>query len=158
VSPDTEAKFVDTLEQLADVENVSRSTVLRWKKNRVVVYEGSRIDVLATRAKVASTVGEIRGRPRGEAAPSPFVLARAEHEKHKAALAELKLQEKAGRLHDVEACRVEGFEEGRRVRDAVLSVPDRLSAVLAAEANERKVHALLAKELRTVLERSADGE
>lgn len=41
-------------------------------------------------------------------------------------------------------------------RDAVLAVPDRVSAVLAAESDPDALHARLTEELRAALERLAD--
>ncbi len=45
----------------------------------------------------------------------------------------------------------------RVVRDSLLDIPDRLAAVLAAESDSRKVHALLSAEIRQALEELTGG-
>jgi hypothetical protein len=40
----------------------------------------------------------------------------------------------------------------RTVRDNLLSIPDRLDAIIAAETDRRKVHQILSDELNRVLE------
>ena len=43
------------------------------------------------------------------------------------------------------------------MRDALLNIPERLAAMLAAEADERRVHEILAAEIRAALEALMDG-
>lgn len=49
------------------------------------------------------------------------------------------------------------FEVGRRVRDALMVIPNRLSALLAAEQDRHKVHEMLEKEIRQALEYLSSG-
>ena len=43
------------------------------------------------------------------------------------------------------------FEKGRQVRDAILNIPDRISAIIAAESDAKKTYEILRTELETAL-------
>lgn len=75
------------------------------------------------------------------------VVSRAKREHYQAKLARIEYEQKAGRLVDAETVAKEAFELARTVRDAILAIPDRLAAILAAERTERRTHDLLTKEL-----------
>lgn len=64
--------------------------------------------------------------------------------------------ERAGRLIDAGKARRDAFVCARAIRDAVLNVPDRLAAELAAESDARRVHERLDAELRKALESLAE--
>jgi transcriptional regulator with XRE-family HTH domain len=63
---------------------------------------------------------------------------------------------KRGRLVDAETARRDAFDCARAVRDAVLNIPDRVAAELAAETDPDRVHARLDDELRKALEAAAE--
>lgn len=77
--------------------------------------------------------------------------ARAAKEQANAKMAETKYMQLAGELAPVAEVKDEAFSLGRRLRDAFLIMPDRLSADLAAETNVFKVHKMLDKEIREIL-------
>ena len=81
-----------------------------------------------------------------------FAEAQARERHFKAKLAELEYEERAGKLVEVEKVEAEAFRIGQQVRDAILNVPSRLSGIVAAESDQRKVHDLLERELRQALE------
>jgi len=73
----------------------------------------------------------------------------------------LKVEQKAGKLVDVEGVKRAAFTEGRRVRDAILNVPARISAQLAVMRDQFEVEQYLTAELKQSLrtlssERPAD--
>jgi hypothetical protein len=49
------------------------------------------------------------------------------------------------------------FQTGRRIREGLLNLPDRLSDILAAERDQAKIHAIISKEIRQILEALTDG-
>ena len=65
---------------------------------------------------------------------------------------ELLLRQRAGELVEVAKAKQLYFERGRQIRDSILSIPDRLAGIIAAEMDQSKVHALLTKELHQALE------
>jgi hypothetical protein len=84
--------------------------------------------------------------------PISYAEARAQHERFKARLAELELEQREGKLVEAEAAKKEAFRIARLVRDAMLNIPDRVAAELAAEGNQFKVHQRLTQEIRRALE------
>lgn len=90
--------------------------------------------------------------PPADGQPLTYAEARAQHERFKARLAQLELEEREGKLLDATQVRAEAFRTARIVRDAMLNMPDRIAAELAAEQNAFKVHQKLTKEIRRALE------
>ncbi len=82
-----------------------------------------------------------------------FVQARTMREAYRAKMAQLEYEEKSGKLTDAAKVRNDAFKAGRIVRDELISIPDRLSDVLAAEDDPREVRKLLIEELESVLNR-----
>lgn len=69
-----------------------------------------------------------------------------------ASLKKIKLKKESGALVPKVAEERAGFECGRQLRDSILSIRERLSAILAAESDEFKVYQILTKELNQALE------
>ena len=69
-----------------------------------------------------------------------------------ARMAKLEWEKEIGAVVERAVVDKEAFEIGRIVRDALMRLPDRLAGILAAELNQQKIHALLTKEFRQVLE------
>lgn len=84
--------------------------------------------------------------------PISYAEARAQHERFKARLAQLELEQREGKLVEAEAVKREAFRVARLVRDALLNLPDRVAGELAAETNQFKVHQRLSHEIRRALE------
>jgi len=71
----------------------------------------------------------------------------------------MQVEEKKGNLIDKSVRDKAEFSTGVLIRDAILNIPDRLSPILAAEAEAEKVNRMLMKELRAALtELSEMGE
>lgn len=68
----------------------------------------------------------------------------------------LELAEKQGKLIDRMLVESAWFEKGRMIRDRMLSIPDRLSALLASISDAARVHELLDSEMRKALNDVAD--
>ena len=71
--------------------------------------------------------------------------------KAKADRAELDLRLRAGQLYEKAAMDHPMVKRGRTVRDAILSVPDRIAGIVSAESDQGKVHAIIYKELHQAL-------
>ena len=87
----------------------------------------------------------------GKAATASFAEAQAEKECYKAKLAKLEYEEKIGRLVDRESVEREAFHVARVVRDAMMSIPDRLAGLVTAEGDQVKNHAVLTQEILAAL-------
>jgi phage terminase Nu1 subunit (DNA packaging protein) len=69
----------------------------------------------------------------------------------RADLMQLRYRREAGELVEVQAVEREAFNSGRRIRDGMQNIPDRMCGILAAESDQHKVHSILAKEIFDVL-------
>lgn len=83
---------------------------------------------------------------------STYQQSRAAREAFNAKLAKLEFDEKSGRLVSAEEVKAEAFKRARSTRDAMLNIPDRVSAELAVETDQFKVHARLKEEILKALE------
>lgn len=92
----------------------------------------------------------------GGAAPS-YATSRAIREAYAARLAKITYEERSKVLVDAARVQAEAFRRARDTRDAVLAIPGRLAAILAADTDPVSVEAILSAELRAVLEVQADG-
>ena len=77
---------------------------------------------------------------------------RIKSEVEKAKLLEIKARVEAGKYVDADEVKVAAFNKARVVRDALMNIPERLAAVLAAETDASRVHAMLTSEIRAALE------
>lgn len=84
--------------------------------------------------------------------PTLLLKTRIKSETEKAKLLEIKAKVEAGKFVDVDEIKSAAFRRGRVVRDNLLSIPDRLDAILAAETDRRKVHQILSDEITRVLD------
>lgn len=90
---------------------------------------------------------------RGDAAA--LISAKARREQAEAQLAEMKLAEAMGSAMNIAEHKRVIFALGRAVTDALLQMPSRLGAVVAAESNQLQCQALIEAEVRKVLEQLA---
>jgi len=76
----------------------------------------------------------------------------AEYRKQRALIAEIERKKLEGTVIETAEVERDAFNIGRAVRDSLLNIPDRISAILAAETDESKVSEFLTKEIRQALE------
>lgn len=62
------------------------------------------------------------------------------------------MRKRSGELIEVATVKRVIFEKGRQVRDALLSLSDRLAGILAPVNDQSKVHEILTKEIHQALE------
>ena len=94
--------------------------------------------------------------PTQTAAPAPgappYATSRAIREAYAARLAKIEYEERSKSLVEASRVQAEAFRRARDTRDAVLAVPGRLAAILAAESEPSVVETRLTEELRKALE------
>lgn len=88
----------------------------------------------------------------GHAIATGYQAARTMHENYKARTARLEFERLSGELVPADEVRVEAFNAARRVREALLALPDRQSPVLAAVSDPAEIHRILTAEIRQVLD------
>lgn len=82
---------------------------------------------------------------------SNYQKAKAMKEFYNAKLAELEFQEKAGKLVSSARVKAESFKIGRRVRDSLMSVPERVAAEIAAMDEPRSISIYLKEQIAAAL-------
>jgi hypothetical protein len=88
---------------------------------------------------------------------SQYTKARAVREHYQARLAKIEYEERVGNLVPKDEVQIASFNKFRQFRDAMLNIPDRVAAMLAAETEEAKCYAILAAEIRKALNEFADS-
>jgi hypothetical protein len=106
-------------------------------------------DLTKSRNSVTGTSGKKR---RGEDQTLNFNSARAVHETYKARKAKLEFEQMKGRLVLAEDVRRRWFTIGRRIRESVMGVADRVAPVVTGMSDSAEVHRIISSELRTALE------
>jgi len=149
-----------------DVDLFSVQTAI--KKGRISTLPDGKIDSdVADREWEANTVARppmVTGRRKphddgdGETfGASQYTKARAVREHYQARLAKLEYEEKVGQLVSKDEVQVAAFNKFRQYRDAMLNIPDRLAAMLAAETDAAKCYEILSSEIRKALNEFADA-
>ncbi|MGE5646149.1 MAG: hypothetical protein ACM336_10195 [Acidobacteriota bacterium] len=72
-------------------------------------------------------------------------------------LAKIEYEERVGSLVSKDEVQVAAFNLGRQARDAMLNIPGRLAAQLAAEMDEAKCYEFLDNEIRKALNGFAES-
>lgn len=81
-----------------------------------------------------------------------YIQSRAIRELYVARLRKLEYEEKASRLISTDKVSVRWFNLSRQLRDQILSVPNRIDAMVAAENDRFKVNQIITEEITRVLE------
>ena len=157
--------------EYARQRGVSRQYVGQMVAKGVIKLTGRKVDTDQADAALAAIREPVRPERRGEASaavpdapalprgdlPTLLLKTRIKSEVERAKLLEIKARVEAGKYVDADDVRVAAFNKARVVRDGLLNIPDRLSAVLATESDPARVHELLAAEIRTALEELSGG-
>lgn len=109
---------------------------------------------------------KVKAAPESDPPESPTEKAQAEtynksrtiKEVYAARKAKLEYETMAGELVEKRKVKMEAFNVARKVRDAMLNIPSRMSAQLAAETDPHKVHTILEEEIVKALEELAREE
>ena len=140
---------------LAD-EAWATSTNLSKPRNSVIGTPKAPRSLPAAPRTVSGAVDmEPTSLPQGSAGPgrlaSSYADSRAARESYLARLAKLEFEERTGKLVDADEVRAQVFALGRRLRDAVLALPDRLAPVLVGQADPAVIHRILTEEIHSCL-------
>jgi len=133
------------------------STDLSRPRNSVIGVPKKRRDPGASPdplGAIGPATGEAPNGPTtGDAARlvSSYAGSRAVREAYQARLAKLEFEQKSGKLVDADEVRAQIFALGRRARDGLLGMPDRLAPILAGQADPAVIHRLLTDEIALVL-------
>lgn len=143
---------------------VSRQFVSQLVKAGRISTKNGMIDRDKTDQLLAETLDVRKARKkRPEETPPPqssgmsYNEARRANEILSAKLKQQRFDERQGILINAEQVKRAAFDRGRRIRDALLNIPDRIAALLAAESDEFKVSAMLTREIKAAIQGEIDG-
>lgn len=136
-------RFLFNTKNIAEILGVTYDTIEKWKlpsegrigKDKREVYYDIRKVVQARVEKF------------GNSATKQLNEEQAELAKIRREILELEFAERCGELVRVNEVRTKIFNIARTFRDSVLSIPSRLSSILAAETNERRINNQLTDEI-----------
>ena len=110
-----------------------------------------------TRVYTSAMTGQLQPEAERGAAADHYASARAVREHYEARLAKIEYEERTGRLVSKDEVQIAAFNRFRQFRDAVLNLPDRLAAQLAAEGDAANCYQMLSTEIRRALNEFADS-
>lgn len=119
--------------------------------SRPATEVGARLAGISAPPPAAGGAGEGGEPARPPATEDGYFAARTRRETAEAELAELKLQEQLGQLVRAADVRAAYAKRAAALREGLLQLPARLSAILAAESDQAKCHAVLEAELHQAL-------
>lgn len=140
------------------IKNVEMA-IASWGANTNENHAGQRGKVRADKVKEPEA-REAKESPLPTAGNAPvsasgFAKAKAVRETYQAKLAQLEYEEKSGKLISTDKVRIAQFTQGQIIRDAILNIPDRIAAQLAAtigrEVPAHTVRTVMDVELRNIL-------
>lgn len=148
--------------EFARHRGVSRATVSEYKAKGLLVFVSAGIvDVKASEASLVAHLDASRG---GNRALKPaaggnkaFMAAKTKEMQARADKQELELLEKQRILVSREQVEVTAFTLARSAQEGLMSIPDRLSSLLAAEGDAAVIHKMLSDEVRAVANTLADN-
>lgn len=85
-----------------------------------------------------------------------YIKAKLKNEIEKGKILKLEAAEKSQSLIPADQVRETLFRKGRVIRDALLSLPDRVASMLEMQ-NARTIHTTLMKEIRAIVEDLSNG-
>ncbi len=139
-----------TQSQFARKCGVSRQRINDLVKSGVVNLVDGRIDPEAADRAIAANADPSKAK-KLRPAKSDFQAARAVKEYYLAQLRKLEYEKESGQLVEKEQVKKDAFDTGRRVRDALLNIPDRVAATLSTENDEGRVYKILTEEIKKAL-------
>jgi len=139
--------------QYAAHRGVARSAVQRaLDDGRIEADRHGLID-----PNVADRLWEERTVPRDSSGSLTFLTARVAKTQFQARLAKLDYEERIGSLVSKDEMKIAAFNEARLIRDAMLNIPDRIAAMVAAETDIARCREIVATEILNALGKPVDG-
>ena len=143
--------------EFARIANLSRSRITQLVKSgqlkkAIVPVEGSKRILLDVK-KARKCLSELDpAKKRGKSATGVFARERAKLVSARRKKIEFDQEVKRGKWILKTQVKDEAFTAGRIARDSFLNIPSRISALVAAESDEKRCYQILHKEIKEVLE------
>ena len=121
-----------------------------FKKTGVRNYDIDPVKADAALEQNLSPAHRKKGKP--PSTDASYLASRAKKEAALAEMRRLEVEERKGNLIAKKQVEREAFETGRRVRDALMGIPNRVAAQLAVTTDQKVCAKTLAAEIRQALE------
>jgi len=141
--------------EYARMKDVSKVYIGRLVKNGTITLDDSgKIDPDLADKQIENAMPEGIGvkKKKSSSKKSSFSEAKTHEKRIQVSLLELSYQEKAGELVKAKDVEVAAFSEARKLRDNMLNIPDRISALVAAEDDENVVRQIITDEIEKGLQ------
>ena len=133
--------------QLSKKLGISLPTIASWLKKGLPVTEKGRRGI-----GWKFNLNEVRAWLENRNGTDPeLTRARINLIKIRASILELEEKKLRGEVHDVQQCENLCFQITRTIRDRLLTIPSRVSGILATETDQYKVFDILRNEIRETL-------
>lgn len=159
-----ESKFI-TMTELGRMFGVTRESVKEWAvKGKIPSTVNSQGSTVLLREESIAAAKKLRDQTAKKKTQDTINIhgelnkAKAVRESFNAKLARLNYEQKLKELIKVEVVEKKLFELALQVRDAILTVPNKISPELASMTDEKKINAFLDKTLRECLTTLSEGE
>ena len=141
--------------EYARTKGVSKVYIGRLVKDEIITLDDSgKIDPELADKQIADAMPEGIGakKKKSSGKKSSFSEAKTKEKRLQVSLLELSYQEKSGELVKAKDVEVAAFNEARKLRDNMLNIPDRVSALIAAESDENVVRQIITDEIEKGLQ------
>ena len=144
--------------EFARRQGFSRAYVTKLINKGIVRLINKKVDseqAIKAMKETADPAAQMRELDKPDAASEVvgYAKARTMREAYRAQLAKLEYEEKSGKLTEAAKVKQDAFKSSRIIRDELLSIPERLADLLAAEDSPEKVQKLLLTEIEAALNR-----
>ncbi len=129
------------------------------KAGRISTIEGKIDPEQADREWAEHTIVRIAAKPKKKlVGDTGYARSRAVRERYQARLARLDLQRQEGILVRANEVRAAVFDANRRTRDQLISLPERVAAILAATTDPAEIQRILDDEIERVCQELSNAE
>ncbi len=154
-----EAAIELTVKEYADHRKVSVVAVRKAiKTGRITLNQNKKLDRELADAEwfkntnPAKQRKEVDGNQSSSDDKISYHRSRAIREDYNAKLTQLQFERESGKLIPIEEVKTSAFNAGRRVRDRLLNIPDRIAPQLVGKTNIFEIKNILKSELTKILE------
>lgn len=136
-------------------KRVFEAICLFFSKKGIVELEDGLIDREQANEAVAAIRDPsqpLRRKERGETLSTILLKTRIKNETERGKLLEAKVKAEIGKFVSIEEVKTEAFNVARVVRNNLLNIPNRVSALLASLSDTEKIHMVLTEEITNSLQ------
>lgn len=138
--------------ECADLLGVSKQRITQLAKSGVLVFDtDGKIDKDEAVKKFNNSKSRVKTTDNQENNDESLTYWKTQTEKFKSQITEIDLKKAKGELLEAEDVKENASSLGLKLQNALLSIPERISAVIAVESDPLKIRQILLQEIRESL-------